>query len=1107
MLSPVDAQYFYESCREGIQNSSSELQRLWHCKNISEELAVAICRNIESRRFFYHFYDRLNFILEACQLPGIWHAHFNRLKYLFLKAETGQVVSSRDWKDALFIITGLIEQCSQASPPAFLKQLLEGHTLSSKIPATQSQAQKVRLLVNKRPEPYNNAFWMVQGISPELGETSVLVRDIPYSSPDGSRRFTFKLTDTVKYLYPNQSVHFTHLIESPAGWQTTDETLLVVDPDYLIDVSSIVQCYHRYRTIPLLALVGRFLTQAPSFAAFLGNLTNELFDLLISKPEIEEAEAIRHVIESKKTERVLLQMQLGEEITEERIYSELQRYFKNIKSILPGYTSGKWHTLTEPHFYAPFYGLQGRIDLLLIDKTATHKQNIIELKSGKPPAHHIWDNHLLQVSAYNLLLEDATPQRRGNSAVFYARMAQEGLRDCGNLIYERQLLLQIRNHIVFYERLLCRMTAGTMGRILEQLRQSDLPIFLQEPVRAFIHAWQESTDLDRAYIAAHSAFLGRELRTAKMGSFAPDRTQKGFAALWREPAEAKANGFNFAGHLMVSRWDISTSRLYLQRPGGNQNTVAFREGDIVLLYPEDYTNNPTGHPILRGMLDRLDSEYFVIKLRNRFVDPEIFKQRPYWCMENDWIETTFTPLFQSLGAFLKAGARKKALIYGKERPQFDAPPSLNERFDGLTPTQKTELQRALSARDYYLLQGPPGTGKTSALLRKMAEYLYHHTNETVALIAFTNRATDEIALKLHQADIPFVRLGMGSNEETLTPYRLVQKNEDTQELLHRLRNCRIWVSTVSSFSRYAHLCGRIDTLIVDEASQLLEAHLCGLLAHCKRFILIGDEKQLPAVVMQETQEEDINFETQSNSKEKNIVLLKEHNLYPLHLSLFERLLYNAQQKGWTDAYGMLKEHFRCHEEIMRAFNVLFYKQLTAATPQQKAPLPSTGHPVFDSGRLVFIATRAEEQLKVHEQEACLTARLIEDYLRLHPDCLPEDVGVIAPFRAQIAHIKSKLPSSLAARITVDTVERFQGSERRLIIMSAAVNHPHHLQSIEALDIHGTVDRKLNVAISRAKELFILLGVEEILRRSLFYRRLIEEFCVCLSARSLENVKK
>jgi len=1096
MLSPIDAQYFYESCHEVIRNTTtSDAQKLWDYKNISEELAITLCRNMENRRFFYHFYDRLNFIIEACRLPPIWHRHFNRLKYLFLKATSGQRISTEDWQDALFIITQWIKTCSGTPVPPKLQEQLKEHVLSTELPGSHEHSSKVRLLVTKSPTPYNNTFWKVEGISPELGETSILIRDIPYSSPDGTRRYTFKLTETIKFVSPNQSIHLTQLIHSPEGWQTTDESLLIVEPDYLVDVSTIAQCYHRFSTLPLLAIVNRFLNQPPSLAAFLGNLTNELFDLFISNPDIEENNAIRQVLDSKKTELVLLQRQLKEEeITEAYIYSELQRCFKNIKNIIPQYTSGKWHTLTEPHFYAPFYGLQGRIDLLLIDKETPQHQNIIELKSGKPPSYHIWDNHLLQVSAYNLLLEDATPQRRGNSAVFYVRMDKEGLRDCGDLLYEKQLLLQIRNHIVFYERLLCRMTSDTMGRMLEQIRSSSLPNFLQEPIRNFIHTWQAASTLDQAYIAAHSAFLARELRTAKIGSFASNHTSKGFSALWQEPASSKTNDFNFAEGLMVKQWELATARLCLQSRQDKHNTVAFREGDIVLLYPEDYRNNPTGHPILRGMLDKVDAGQFVVKLRNRFVDPAIFKQRPYWCMESDWIETTFTPLFQSLGAFLQADARKKALIYGQERPRFAPLPHLDERFQELTSTQKTELQRALAAQDYYLLQGPPGTGKTSALLRKMAEYLYHYTTETIALIAFTNRATDEIALKLHQAEIPFVRLGMGSNEEKLIPYRLHQKEEDAQALLERLRHCRVWVSTVSSFARYKPLCGNIDTLIVDEASQLLEAHLCGLIAHCKRFILIGDEKQLPAVVMQETQEEDTNFERQSKSKNKDKELLQENGLYPLHLSLFERLLYNAQQKGWTEAYGMLKEHFRCHEDIMHAFNTLFYKQLKAVTFQQKTPLPTTGHPIFDSGRLVFIPTDAEEQPKVHEQEATLTVRLIEDYLRLHPNCLPEDIGVIAPFRAQIAHIKSKLPTSLASHITIDTVERFQGSERRLIIMSAAVNHPRHLQSIEALDIHGTVDRKLNVALSRAKEQFILLGAASILCLSPFYKQLIENFC-------------
>jgi DNA replication ATP-dependent helicase Dna2 len=71
------------------------------------------------------------------------------------------------------------------------------------------------------------------------------------------------------------------------------------------------------------------------------------------------------------------------------------------------------------------------------------------------------------------------------------------------------------------------------------------------------------------------------------------------------------------------------------------------------------------------------------------------------------------------------------------------------------------------------------------------------------------------------------------------------------------------------------------------------------------------------------------------------------------------------------------------------------------------------------------------------------------------------------------------------------VERFQGSEREIIIISFAVNHPRQLQNLQALTLDGAVDRKLNVALTRAKKHLIILGRPDILGRREHFGELIE----------------
>ncbi|HBB26083.1 MAG TPA: hypothetical protein DCZ59_07430, partial [Bacteroidetes bacterium] len=77
--------------------------------------------------------------------------------------------------------------------------------------------------------------------------------------------------------------------------------------------------------------------------------------------------------------------------------------------------------------------------------------------------------------------------------------------------------------------------------------------------------------------------------------------------------------------------------------------------------------------------------------------------------------------------------------------------------------------------------------------------------------------------------------------------------------------------------------------------------------------------------------------------------------------------------------------------------------------------------------------------------------------------------------------------------TVDTVERFQGSECDVILYGTAVTNEQEFDSIRSdVQIDDVpVDRKLNVAITRAREQFILVGNPNVLALSPIYKRLME----------------
>ena len=112
------------------------------------------------------------------------------------------------------------------------------------------------------------------------------------------------------------------------------------------------------------------------------------------------------------------------------------------------------------------------------------------------------------------------------------------------------------------------------------------------------------------------------------------------------------------------------------------------------------------------------------------------------------------------------------------------------------------------------------------------------------------------------------------------------------------------------------------------------------------------------------------------------------------------------------------------------------------------------------------------------------------------------VGVIVPYRNQIAAvrqaiatIKSPYKGDLEG-LTVDTVERFQGSQRDVIIYGFTVQYRYQLRFLASATFTDPVsgnliDRRLNVALTRAKKKEIIVGNPDILSQNAVFRSLID----------------
>mgnify|MGYP002512713825 CR=1 FL=1 len=227
------------------------------------------------------------------------------------------------------------------------------------------------------------------------------------------------------------------------------------------------------------------------------------------------------------------------------------------------------------------------------------------------------------------------------------------------------------------------------------------------------------------------------------------------------------------------------------------------------------------------------------------------------------------------------------------------------------------------------LVGPPGTGKTSRALRRMVEKFYAQPECQILLLAYTNRAVDEICSSLSAIApaIDYIRIGSELSCDERYREHLVENVleplNNRKEVRQRLASCRVYVGTVASLSSKTELfkLKRFDVAIVDEATQILEPQLLWILTakssdgqnSVGKFILIGDHKQLPAVVLQSQEESEVHDEG-----------LRNIGLLNLKDSLFERLYRFHLTEGDSPALDMLCRQGRMHPGVASFPNAGMY---------------------------------------------------------------------------------------------------------------------------------------------------------------------------------------
>ena len=963
----------------------------------------------------------------------------------------------------------------------------------------------------------------------EVSERPYLVR---YNIPQINEEFA----ETCKLLWQHAQMNLLDVAIDEAGILTP--SFIVLEPDYLIDISSLAECFRDYGHHPGNYFLSRMQPIENARPLLLGNIANLFLDEWIHAPneDIDYRTCMQKAFRRYPIELAACP-DLRDREKERQFFDDCKLHFEHIRETVndtfhtAGYELDKTDAVLEPSYICEALGLQGRLDYMQRDMSS-----FIEMKSGKADEYAIRgkvepkENNKVQMLLYQAVLQYSMgmDHRKVKAYLLYTRypllypsrpswaMVRRVI-DLRNRIVADEYGIQLHNNPEYTARKLEEINASTLNE--RGLRGRFWETYLRPPIDRFQEKLQRLSAIEKSYFYAVYNFLTKELYTSKSGDVDYEG-RTGAASLWlstlAEKCEAGEIIYNLRirenhaadehkAYLLLVRSDFEEKELPETVADNDiQNVLPnFRQGDAIILYERNCgTDNVTNKMVFKGNIEHLTDHEISIRLRATQQNPSVLPADSLYAIEHDMMDTTFRSMYQGLYAYLSATQERRDLLLAQRPPKFD------ESLDSLVSQAKDDFTRvalkAQAAQDYFLLIGPPGTGKTSCALKKMVETFHADKGAQILLLSYTNRAVDEICKSLAsiRPAVDFIRVGSElSCDETYRTHLI--ENElapcnRRSEVYERIRSCRIIVGTVAAISGKPELfrLKHFNVAIIDEATQILEPQLLGIL--CARgeeggnaidkFILIGDYKQLPAVVLQSSE--------QSAIYEESLMSIGLTNLKD---SLFERLYRNctARQSPLTShpSYDMLCRQGRMHPEVALFANRAFYggRLIPVGLP----------HQLEDSDtvcRLAFYPSIPEKtgtSTKINHSEARIVADLVA---RIYEDCRIDfdearTLGIITPYRSQIALIKKEIAAlgiPALNRIMVDTVERFQGSERDVIIYSCCINSYFQLKFVSNLtEEDGTlIDRKLNVALTRARKQMFVTGVPKYLKSNPLYESLL-----------------
>jgi DNA replication ATP-dependent helicase Dna2 len=517
---------------------------------------------------------------------------------------------------------------------------------------------------------------------------------------------------------------------------------------------------------------------------------------------------------------------------------------------------------------------------------------------------------------------------------------------------------------------------------------------------------------------------------------------------WSHPLhERVAKGWAIEG-LRVQGFQKGIIRLACQT-----NDSRFREGDLIVLH----RGNPKDPNALHCDLQydgEMELEATLINGNEYFLSADT----DGWIIDQDWFDSSrfyLAALDQAADSNLGRSV-VLPLLQGSLIPQIDYARyerAKNELQDsGLNESQIEAVALSYGTDLLHLIQGPPGTGKT-LMLAHLARLLVKD-GRRVFVTALTHRAIHNALNKIAKVDegISVCKIGEARHASDLSV--------DCFESFAHSRFAEIGGGYVVGATPFALQTQRLanvefDVVLFDEASQItLPLAIMGMLAASK-YIFIGDENQLPPVT-----------------------ILSDPDV--TQTSIFAYLAGRGNET-------MLNITYRLNDTLTKWPSRTFYrnelKSSEEASTRRLNLSPETTPWDFvlnPDSPAVFLDLCHQNTTVRSRIEAETVLELVLSLLTR--EVLPEEIGVVVPYRAQSRLIRSLMrrnlmDDDLLRKLVVDTVERMQGQEREVILVSFATASPKFAAQVADFLFQP---QRLNVAVTRPRTKLILVGSHHML---------------------------